>query len=49
MKRARIEPYRALFESLRDDDARTLATYMTSPVVQEGLLSIVEKRRPRFE
>jgi len=48
MKRARTEPYRALFESLRDDDARTLATYMTSPIVQEGLLSIVEKRRPRW-
>lgn len=48
MKRARTEPYRALFESLRDEDARALATYMTSPVVQEGLLSIVEKRRPRW-
>lgn len=49
MKRARTEPYRALFESLREDDARTLATYMTSPVVQEGLRSIVEKRRPKFD
>ncbi|HNL09475.1 MAG TPA: enoyl-CoA hydratase/isomerase family protein, partial [Turneriella sp.] len=49
MKRARTEPYRALFESLRDEDARMLATYMTSPTVQEGLLSIVEKRRPRFD
>ncbi len=48
MKRARTEPYRHIFESLRDEDARVLATYMTSPVVQEGLLSIVEKRRPRF-
>lgn len=49
MKRARSEPYRALFAQLHDDDARTLAQYMTSPAVQEGLLSIVEKRRPRFE
>lgn len=48
MKRARTEPYRGLFESLRDEDARMLANYMSSPVVQEGLLSIVEKRRPRF-
>lgn len=49
MKRARTEPYRALFESLRDADAAELARYMTSPVTQEGLRSIVEKRRPRFD
>ena len=49
MKRARTEPYRALFESLRDADAVELARYMTSPVTQEGLRSIVEKRRPRFD
>jgi enoyl-CoA hydratase/carnithine racemase len=49
MKRARTEPYRALFESLRDEDARVLATYMTSPVVQEGLRALVEKRRPKWD
>lgn len=48
MKRARTEPYRALFESLRDSDAAELAKIMTSPVTQEGLRSIVEKRRPRW-
>jgi enoyl-CoA hydratase/carnithine racemase len=49
MKRARTEPYRALFESLRESDAAALATIMTSPITQEGLRSIVEKRRPRFD
>ncbi|MBV6494429.1 MAG: 1,4-dihydroxy-2-naphthoyl-CoA synthase [Turneriella sp.] len=49
MKRARIEPYRTLFEALQSGDAATLAHYVTSPVTQEGLLSIVEKRRPRFD
>lgn len=49
MKRARTEPYRALFESLRESDAAKLAEIMSSPVTQEGLKSIVEKRRPKFE
>lgn len=48
MKRARTEPYRALFDSLRESDAAELARIMTSPVTQEGLRSIVEKRRPRW-
>jgi len=49
MKRARTEPYRTLFESLAESDAKELAKYMTSAVTQEGLRSIVEKRRPRFD
>ena len=49
MKRARTEQYRARFEAMRDADAAALATIMTSPVTQEGLRSIVEKRRPKFE
>lgn len=48
MKRARTEPYRELFGSLAASDAAKLAEYMTSPVTQEGLRSIVEKRRPRW-
>lgn len=48
MKRARTEPYRALFTSLAEQDAQELAKYMTSAVTQEGLRSIVENRRPRF-
>lgn len=49
MKRARTEYYRPIFEAMCDADAAELAKIMTSPVTQEGLLSIVEKRRPRFE
>lgn len=49
MKRARTEPYRGIFESLREEDAQALAIIMSSPVTQEGLRSIVEKRRPKFE
>lgn len=49
MKRARTEYYRPIFEAMRENDAAELAKIMTSPVTQEGLLSIVEKRRPRFE
>lgn len=49
MKRAMKEPYRILFDQLRDADAAELARYMTSPTTQEGLRSIVEKRRPRFD
>lgn len=48
MKRARTEPYRTLFTALTAGDAAKLAEYMTSPVTQEGLRSIVEKRRPRW-
>jgi enoyl-CoA hydratase/carnithine racemase len=48
MKRARTEPYRKLFAELTDNDAHALATIMTSPVTQEGLRSIVEKRRPKW-
>jgi enoyl-CoA hydratase/carnithine racemase len=48
MKRARTEPYRQLFEALSESDAAALATIVTSPITQEGLLSIVEKRRPRW-
>lgn len=48
MKRARTELYRTVFESLRENDAVELAKIMTSPVTQEGLRSIVEKRRPRW-
>ncbi len=49
MKRARTEYYRPVFESMRENDAAALAEIMTSPVTQEGLRSIVEKRRPRFD
>ncbi|HRP68870.1 MAG TPA: enoyl-CoA hydratase/isomerase family protein [Turneriella sp.] len=49
MKRARTENYVAHFSALSNDDAAELARYVTSPITQEGLLSIVEKRRPRFE
>jgi enoyl-CoA hydratase/carnithine racemase len=48
MKRARTEYYRPIFEAMREADAEKLAEIMTSPVTQEGLLSIVEKRRPRW-
>jgi len=48
MKRARTEYYRPIFEAMCDADAVKLAEIMTSPVTQEGLLSIVEKRRPKF-
>jgi enoyl-CoA hydratase/carnithine racemase len=48
MKRARTEPYRKIFAELTDNDAHALATIMTSAVTQEGLRSIVEKRRPKW-
>jgi len=48
IKRVKTESYRQLFESLKDADSELLAKNMSSRNVQEGLRSILEKRRPKF-
>lgn len=48
MKTALREPYRAQMESLFQLDADLFTKVILSPDGQEGFLSLIEKRRPKF-